>query len=184
MFVATIETLSLPDKQGERMGRGRGTSAGGGKSSLGYLFGGGEAAAPQPPPNEPTTNPAVEEPATEPASKNPNVDKNEQTPPATTYATNNYYRTDGQNCGNFITVCSVPCNRYKQCCTITSFTLTRCLQSNRIGHQRRSMLHPAAAPPWITCLVMARSDPSPPQTTACMLIWLALFRVLLLTQHM
>lgn len=97
------------------MGRGRGTSAGGGKSSLGYLFGGGEPATPQPRPNEPPTNPtpknpAAEEPTTEPASKNPDVDKNEQTPPATTYATNNYYRTDGQNCGNFITVRSFLCN--------------------------------------------------------------------------
>lgn len=118
---------SLPDKQVERMGRG--ISAGGGKSSLGYLFGGGEevaAAAPQPPANEPTTepaskNPAVDEPTTEPVSKNPDVDKNEQTPPTTTYATNNYYRTDGQNCGNFITVRSVSC-KYEQ--STSNVTLT------------------------------------------------------------
>lgn len=88
----------------ERMGRG--VSAGGGQSSLGYLFGGEEAPAPQPPPKDPTSEPSKKtmDPTSEPSAKtspDPNI---KQTPPSAGYTTNNYYRTDGQNCGNFITV--------------------------------------------------------------------------------
>ncbi|KAL3640205.1 hypothetical protein CASFOL_011797 [Castilleja foliolosa] len=88
------------------MGR-RGVSAGGGQSSLGYLFGNAAeapAAAQAPPKNEPpvkTTAPAA---ASQPAVDNAN--KPTQAPTPTTAAgssTNNYYRADGQNCGNFIT---------------------------------------------------------------------------------
>ncbi|KAK4426254.1 protein SPIRAL1-like 1 [Sesamum alatum] len=82
---------------------GRGTSAGGGQSSLGYLFGTGEAPNPQEPKdaiNEPSPS---SKPTASPAQ--PQVDNNsKQTPAASAgYSTNNYYRTDGQNCGNFIT---------------------------------------------------------------------------------
>lgn len=72
---------------------GRGVSSGGGQSSLGYLFGSGEA--PKPAENN------------EPAklrAPSPPVDKSKQNPagihgnPA-----NNYFRADGQNSGNFIT---------------------------------------------------------------------------------
>ncbi|KAH6803045.1 SPIRAL1-like1 [Perilla frutescens var. frutescens] len=80
---------------------GRGVSAGGGRSSLGYLFGGGEAAVPPPPAKEPITEPDSKN--SDPDTKKSDVDKNKQTPPTTTSATNNYFRTDGQNCGNFIT---------------------------------------------------------------------------------
>ncbi|KAI3856244.1 hypothetical protein MKX03_021033 [Papaver bracteatum] len=84
---------------------GRGVSAGGGQSSLGYLFGSGEApkpaaqAAASPPPadNEPP-KPVARAPAS------PQVDITKQIPagihgnPA-----NNYHRADGQNTGNFLT---------------------------------------------------------------------------------
>lgn len=85
---------------------GRGVSSGGGQSSLGYLLGNGEAPAP-------TQKPAAAEaPAQNPA---PAVSKgeSEKTPadvskqiPAGIQGNqkNNYYRADGQNTGNFLTV--------------------------------------------------------------------------------
>ncbi|KAL0431779.1 UNVERIFIED_CONTAM: protein SPIRAL1-like 2 [Sesamum radiatum] len=86
----------------EKMGRG--TSAGGGQSSLGYLFGNGEAPNP---PQEPKD--AISEPSSKPTAPPAEVDSIKQTQTQTPavnsgYSTNNYYRTDGQNCGNFITV--------------------------------------------------------------------------------
>ncbi|GLT25181.1 hypothetical protein SLA2020_003270 [Shorea laevis] len=80
---------------------GRGVSSGGGQSSLGYLFGSGESPKPstdggerqQPPPKPtPTTTspPAAEVPKQTPAVV-----------PASN--ANNYFRADGQNCGNFLT---------------------------------------------------------------------------------
>ncbi|KAF8010099.1 hypothetical protein BT93_J0916 [Corymbia citriodora subsp. variegata] len=86
---------------------GRGVSSGGGQSSLGYLFGSGEPAnnAPQksakcegtavssnppPPENGPTPAPQAVDGRT-PAGNNPGS------------LTNNYFRADGQNSGNFIT---------------------------------------------------------------------------------
>lgn len=94
---------------------GRGVSAGGGQSSLGYLFGSGESSnkaqakpqAAQNPvsveansKNDPNHKPAV-------ASKPSIIDKNI---PAGIHGspTNNYFRADGQNCGNFITVFPSP----------------------------------------------------------------------------
>ncbi|CAN6571904.1 hypothetical protein C1H46_031142 [Malus baccata] len=91
------------------MGRGRGVSCGGGQSSLGYLFGGGETAnasktpkttnnTPPPPPPQ-NANPA---PAPAPAPASSPIDK--QLPAGIhSKRTNNYFRVDGQNCGNFIT---------------------------------------------------------------------------------
>lgn len=96
---------------------GRGVSAGGGQSSLGYLFGGGDEPAPNPrkaPSQAPTTTaepPAKSAPAAAadpvPAPAATKVEANK--PPAATVpgsgsATNNYFRADGQNCGNFLTV--------------------------------------------------------------------------------
>ncbi|KAI9379440.1 hypothetical protein POPTR_017G095200v4 [Populus trichocarpa] len=80
---------------------GRGVSAGGGQSSLGYLFGNGEPAN-----NSPVAknvgNSASISPSPKPASASPPIDK--QTPAGIHgNLTNNYYRADGQNCGNFIT---------------------------------------------------------------------------------
>lgn len=71
----------------------RGVSSGGGQSSLGYLFGSGEA-----------TKPAAEKPVEKPAPAPP-VDKLKEIPAGIQgNAGNNYFRADGQNTGNFITV--------------------------------------------------------------------------------
>ncbi|KAG8090095.1 hypothetical protein GUJ93_ZPchr0011g27678 [Zizania palustris] len=80
------------------MGRGRGVSSGGGESSLGYLFGGGETAKAA----------AAERPApvkkTEPSSSPSSVDKIKEIPAGILGSqTNNYFRAQGQNCGNFLT---------------------------------------------------------------------------------
>lgn len=102
---------------------GRGVSSGGGQSSLGYLFGNGEAPKPASnPPSNPASNPPSN-PASNPAplSEAPAVNNAPSPKPATAAAqpadatkqipagiqgnlANNYYRADGQNCGNFITV--------------------------------------------------------------------------------
>ncbi|OVA00819.1 hypothetical protein BVC80_9083g131 [Macleaya cordata] len=79
---------------------GRGVSSGGGQSSLGYLFGSGEA----PKPAAPASQPADSEPPKRSAAASPQVDITKQIPagihgnPA-----NNYHRADGQNTGNFLT---------------------------------------------------------------------------------
>ncbi|KAE8727091.1 Protein SPIRAL1 [Hibiscus syriacus] len=85
---------------------GRGVSSGGGQSSLGYLFGSGEA-----PKRTAITNgtrPAAgrnpQKSTTTPPSPPPGVAK--EIPagiPGNTTITNNYFRADGQNCGNFLT---------------------------------------------------------------------------------
>lgn len=92
---------------------GRGVSSGGGQSSLGYLFGDGEApntGAPKggrqapPPSNEGKTvsKPAVTKPA---ATASPPADVTKQIPAGIhSSSSNNYLRADGQNTGNFITV--------------------------------------------------------------------------------
>ncbi|KAH8501051.1 hypothetical protein H0E87_016036 [Populus deltoides] len=86
---------------------GRGVSAGGGQSSLGYLFGSGEAPKPgtnnaQAAPSEslPANNPPPSKPAAAPQP----ADINKQVPAGiNSTSTNNYLRADGQNTGNFIT---------------------------------------------------------------------------------
>ncbi|KAK9276405.1 hypothetical protein L1049_005938 [Liquidambar formosana] len=104
---------------------GRGVSAGGGQSSLGYLFGSGEA--PKPATNNAQTvsneGQAVSNgPSHKPASASQPADISKQTPsqkppaasqpvdvskqiPAGIHSnpSNNYFRADGQNTGNFIT---------------------------------------------------------------------------------
>ncbi|KAJ6411559.1 hypothetical protein OIU84_008188 [Salix udensis] len=87
---------------------GRGVSSGGGQSSLGYLFGGGEA--PTPPVPKPTNNTTSETPQSSrlPVTNEPVAEVSKQIPagvPAKPNTTNNYFRADGQNCGNFLTVC-------------------------------------------------------------------------------
>lgn len=82
---------------------GRGVSSGGGQSSLGYLFGSGEA--PKAAPNNPQTTPIEAEaaPPSKPAA--PPVDVPKDTPAGIlSTSSNNYLRADGQNAGNFITV--------------------------------------------------------------------------------
>ncbi|XP_041013261.1 protein SPIRAL1-like 1 [Juglans microcarpa x Juglans regia] len=86
---------------------GRGVSSGGGQSSLGYLFGSGEAPKPAPTNAEaaPSEVPAVNNvPATKPAAAPQPVDISKQVPAGiNSTSTNNYMRADGQNTGNFIT---------------------------------------------------------------------------------
>ncbi|KAJ6772295.1 SPR1 [Salix koriyanagi] len=76
-----------------RVNMGRGVSAGGGQSSLGYLFGGGEAP-------KPSTNNAQAAPSELPQP----AEINRAVPAGiNSSSTNNYMRADGQNAGNFIT---------------------------------------------------------------------------------
>ncbi|PHT60283.1 Protein SPIRAL1-like 1 [Capsicum baccatum] len=81
---------------------GHGVSAGGGQSSLGYLFGSGELAnnfqttrnVEKAPSNEPTSKPAAD---SQPVDNTKNV-------PVGIHSsnTNNYFCADGQNCDNFL----------------------------------------------------------------------------------
>ncbi|XP_058777415.1 protein SPIRAL1-like 1 [Vicia villosa] len=76
---------------------GRGNSSGGGQSSLGYLFGSGEAQKPattnaQPPAVQPVDN----APPSKPAATTTAIDPNKP-------AGINSHSTDGLNTGNFIT---------------------------------------------------------------------------------
>ncbi|XP_021910370.1 protein SPIRAL1-like 2 [Carica papaya] len=83
----------------------RGVSSGGGQSSLGYLFGSGEAPKAitkdaQAAPNEGQTLRNV--PPSKPAPES--VDISKQIPAGiNSSSSNNYTRADGQNTGNFIT---------------------------------------------------------------------------------
>ncbi|KAI9169002.1 hypothetical protein LWI28_005298 [Acer negundo] len=92
---------------------GRGVSAGGGQSSLGYLFGSGEAPKPASnagqavndvAPSKPAAAAApTASPAAAPAPSQP-ADIAKQVPAGiNSTSTNNYMRADGQNTGNFIT---------------------------------------------------------------------------------
>ncbi|KAL1541697.1 Protein SPIRAL1-like 1 [Salvia divinorum] len=92
---------------------GRGVSSGGGQSSLGYLFGSGEAPAPKPAKNNvqaPVEKPAPvtrvipeKQPSAAPSSA-PSGDGQKQIPAGIHgNQKNNYYRADGQNTGNFLT---------------------------------------------------------------------------------
>lgn len=92
---------------------GRGVSAGGGQSSLGYLFGSGEA--PKPSTNkveapvsqgQGTTNesPSQNSTAVAPPQASPQGPPKEIPAGIQGNTQNNYFRADGQNCGNFITV--------------------------------------------------------------------------------
>ncbi|KAH9676800.1 SPR1 [Citrus sinensis] len=100
------------------MGR-RGVSAGGGQSSLGYLFGGGsgdtetststsisaqqsqklQASAP----NIVSSSPSPSDYHHQKPASTATVDKLQIPAGIPGNRTNNYYRADGQNCGNFIT---------------------------------------------------------------------------------
>ncbi|KAG6404076.1 hypothetical protein SASPL_136314 [Salvia splendens] len=94
---------------------GRGVSSSGGQSSLGYLFGRGEAPAPKPAMNN------VQAPVEKPApvtrvtpekqpSAAPSGDGIKQIPAGIHgNQKNNYYRADGQNTGNFLTIKSLLC---------------------------------------------------------------------------
>lgn len=99
---------------------GRGVSAGGGQSSLGYLFGSGETtknaqvaqnqgpAANNEPSQKPAAAPAAAPaatPAATPAAAPASQPIDKEIPAGVPgHLTNNYFRAEGQNCGNFITV--------------------------------------------------------------------------------
>ncbi|KAL6592154.1 hypothetical protein ACP70R_049606 [Stipagrostis hirtigluma subsp. patula] len=91
------------------MGRGRGVSYGGGQSSLDYLFGGGGgdggAAAVKPKPAPAVTEQRPAEAAVVSASAGSGDDGKLKGVPAGVRGsqTNNYFRAQGQNCGNFLT---------------------------------------------------------------------------------
>ncbi|KAK4781586.1 hypothetical protein SAY86_015688 [Trapa natans] len=90
---------------------GRGVSAGGGQSSLGYLFGGEEAPKPAgnnaevPKQGSDTSSGASEKfTTTTTTTSPPETDVPEKVPAGIQGSqANNYFRADGQNCGNFIT---------------------------------------------------------------------------------
>lgn len=98
---------------------GRGVSSGGGQSSLGYLFGSGEAPnagarAPARAPNGGQAPPPSNEGKTvskpPAAAASPPADVTKQIPAGIhSSSSNNYLRADGQNTGNFITVWLILC---------------------------------------------------------------------------
>ncbi|XP_010532521.1 PREDICTED: protein SPIRAL1-like 1 [Tarenaya hassleriana] len=82
---------------------GRGVSAGGGQSSLGYLFGSGEAPKPAANNAPVETHPVDAPPPSKPVAPQP-VDVTKQVPAGiNSTSANNYMRADGQNTGNFLT---------------------------------------------------------------------------------
>jgi len=86
---------------------GRGVSYGGGQSSLGYLFGSGEAPAPKPATNDaqPEVQAVNDVPPSKPAEAPKTIDPNKP-------AGINSHSTEGQNTGNFITVIFVSSKLY------------------------------------------------------------------------
>lgn len=107
-------------KIGQKLAMKRGVSSGGGQSSLSYLFGADEAPKPAAPKPAATPTVVAEKPAPTPTviaekpAPNPNpaaaatADKYKQIPAGIQgHTTNNYFRADGQNTGNFITVWSL-----------------------------------------------------------------------------
>lgn len=95
IYILCNSLLTRALKQNHIRNMGRGVSAGGGQSSLGYLFGSGEA-----------PKAATEKPVEKPAP--PSADKLKEIPAGIQgSAGNNYFRADGQNTGNFITVRTV-----------------------------------------------------------------------------
>lgn len=89
---------------------GRGVNAGGGQSSLGYIFCGGDAPKPAgnsaeaPPKQVPDTSGGPSQECTATASPQP-LDVTKHIPAGIHWSqANNYFRAGGQNCGNFIMV--------------------------------------------------------------------------------
>ncbi|CAH8327957.1 unnamed protein product [Eruca vesicaria subsp. sativa] len=89
-----------------KMGKARGVNSGGGESSLGYLFGSGESVSK---PNKPTANTSFTTTttttnATTTGDKNKTEEEEKKEMSAGVRGSpNNYLRTEGQNCGNFLT---------------------------------------------------------------------------------
>lgn len=104
---------------------GRGVSAGGGQSSLGYLFGSGEA--PKPAVNNAPAGTQPPLSTTQPKAVAPKpVDITNQGPAGlNSNSANNYMRADGQNSGNFLTVCFLLCFFFFQKNGVTTDTIMR-----------------------------------------------------------
>ncbi|XP_019097684.1 PREDICTED: protein SPIRAL1-like 4 [Camelina sativa] len=99
------------------MGKARGVNSGGGESSLGYLFGSPEPVSKPTKPNAKTsfTTTTTTTTTTDGAGGRPKTtttttttgDKNKtgdgEVSAGVRGSPNNYYRSDGQNCGNFLT---------------------------------------------------------------------------------
>ncbi|CAH8386758.1 unnamed protein product [Eruca vesicaria subsp. sativa] len=81
------------------MGKARGVNSGGGESSLGYLFGSGESVSK---PNMPTTTTTPTTTITGDKTRTEEEEK-KQLGAGVRGSPNNYIRTEGQNCGNFLT---------------------------------------------------------------------------------
>ncbi|CAN1848200.1 Protein SPIRAL1-like 1 [Linum perenne] len=86
------------------MGRGRGVSCGGGRSSLGYLFG-SENENNNINNNNNSTSSSASNKSSPTKTEKDVIDQSTKT--TSGRLKNNYYRSDGQNCGNFITVCHI-----------------------------------------------------------------------------
>ncbi|KAG2300417.1 hypothetical protein Bca52824_036889 [Brassica carinata] len=86
------------------MGKARGVNSGGGESSLGYLFGSGESVSK---PNKPTVNTSITTTTTTTntisGDKNKTEEGKKEMSAGVRGSPNNYLRTEGQNCGNFLT---------------------------------------------------------------------------------
>ena len=84
---------------------GRGVSSGGGQSSLGYLFGSGEAPKAAASSHQTAPTEVDNPPPSKPVAVSPPVDPTKQIPAGIhSTSSNNYLRADGQNTGNFLTV--------------------------------------------------------------------------------
>ncbi|KAF8106184.1 hypothetical protein N665_0145s0005 [Sinapis alba] len=88
------------------MGKARGVNSGGGESSLGYLFGSGESVSKL---NKPTANTTTTTTTTTTnittgdKNKTEEEEKKKEMSAGVRGSPNNYLRTEGQNCGNFLT---------------------------------------------------------------------------------
>ncbi|CAF2136135.1 unnamed protein product [Brassica napus] len=89
--------VSAPELARREMGKARGVNSGAGESSLGYLFGSVESVSK---PNMPTTTTPTT--TTGDKAKTEEADK-KQMSAGVRGSPNNYIRTEGQNCGNFLT---------------------------------------------------------------------------------
>ncbi|CAN8299997.1 unnamed protein product [Cochlearia groenlandica] len=96
------------------MGKARGVNSGGGESSLGYLFGSGESIPKQNKtiPNERFTTTTTTTTTTDGAGGRPTTttttftnkkEEEEKMSAGVRGSPNNYFRSDGQNTGNFLT---------------------------------------------------------------------------------
>ncbi|BBH04022.1 SPIRAL1-like1 [Prunus dulcis] len=103
------DPIQSPQSTTQTKNMGRGVSSGGGESSLGYLFGGGEEIKKPAPkkvdaPQNQAPVPSTEPPSQKPTAPTTPAEVNKQTPAGVPGNTsNNYFRADGQNCGNFLT---------------------------------------------------------------------------------